>query len=399
MKNIAIINSVYEKSTGKIARGFVEYLRLQGYNAFLCYGYGKKITGNEFYRIDTFLERYIHAFQCRIFGDQGFHSTFATKRLIRFLKKNNIDTIYGIGLHGYYLNEKKIFDYISKNNISFVYIMTEEYPFLGKCGYSDGCQNYKKGCGHCPQLKEYPKSFFFDRTRKIFSMKKEAYSKIAKFIAVGPEYTILAAKKSPLMENKKLFVLDESIDTSFYSPRDTSLLKNKLNISDNKIIIECIAPMSYPRKGCKYFIELARAFEDDDRFVFVHVGYDIDYCKLPRNYIAIGYVSNQDTLAEYYSLADLFVFPSLLDTMPNACLEALSCGTPILCFDVSGMPFLTDEKAGTYVKAKDVDSLVRVVNHTQKKNKEISNYCRCYAIQRYDRKKYYFELTKIGKML
>lgn len=398
MKNIAIVNSVPNKSTGKIATGLYEYLKCKGKKVFFCYGYGEKISREGYYRIDRKYERLFHALKCRLTGIQGSGSKIATLRLITFLKKNNIDTIYGIGLHGYYLNEAMFFEYLIKNDISFIYIMTEEYAYLGKCGYSNGCTNYKTGCGHCPQVREYPKSWFFDRTRKMFKIKSRAYKRMKKVVFVGPEYTIMKARKSPLVKECHLEVIDEAIDTKFYRPRDTYAIEKKLKIQDDKVIIMCIAPLSYKRKGVKYFIELAHMFEYDDRFVFVHVGYDSkSKQKLPRNYIAIDYVNNQDLLAEFYSLADLFVFPSLLDTMPNACLEALACGTPLLCFDISGMSFLGPEGIVTLVKAKDVDALASVVNKTQKKNKCISSKCREYAVARYDTKVYCKKLFDVGE--
>lgn len=43
-----------------------------------------------------------------------------------------------------------------------------------------------------------------------------------------------------------------------------------------------------------------------------------------------------EALAKYYASADVFVFPSLTDTFGNVMLEALSCGTPVAAFDVTG---------------------------------------------------------------
>ena len=123
------------------------------------------------------------------------------------------------------------------------------------------------------------------------------------------------------------------------------------------------------RKGGRYYIDLARRFENDDRFVFVHVGYrNRKEENLPGNFIPIGFVNDMNLLADYFSIGDLFVFPSLLDTMPNACLDALACGTPILCFNISGMPYIANDEIGTFVEPRKVlMNLARVVNSVQKK--------------------------------
>jgi glycosyltransferase involved in cell wall biosynthesis len=277
--------------------------------------------------------------------------------------------------------------------------MVDEYPFLGKCGYSNGCLKYLSGCGHCPQIRSYPTSWFFDRSAEMYKTKRAIYKNLRKAIFVGPEYTVMSSKKSPLMKGIKTEILDEAIDVSVFVPKDTIRLREQLRISESKIVLVCIAPLAYERKGCKYFIEVARRFENNDKFLFVHVGYNGDKSLLPSNYIAIGYVKDQNKLAEYYSLADLFVFPSLLDTMPNACLEALACGSPLLCFNTSGMPYLANETTATFVEARSVEQMVAVITKTRKKTQKIINTCHEYAVNRYDNKKYYAKLTKVAEKI
>lgn len=399
MRNVAIVNSVHKGSTGKIASGLHDYLLQKGYNSFFCYGRGEKRIDRTHYRIDRVFEFYLHALLCRLFGAQGTYSRWATRRLLRFFEKNRIDTIFGIGLHGYYLNEKMFFDHILRNNIRFIYIMTEEYPFLGKCGYSNGCTNYLRGCGRCPQKKEYPRSLFFDRSRHIYSIKQNAYSRLQRTVFVGPEYTIIAAQRSPLMRNIPTQIVDEAIDVRLYYPRDASALRRRLDIAADKIVLVCVAPLSYERKGCIYFMQAAEMLEHDDRFVFVHVGYTGDTSLCPKNYIPIGFEADQSKLAEYYSLADLFVFPSLLDTMPNACLEALACGSPLLCFDISGMPYIADAQTATFIEAKNVPRMVEVIKNTSRKTQATIDRCRAYALRRYDNRKYYEKLVEVGESI
>ena len=334
-------------------------------------------------------------------GLQGYGSIFETRSLVKCLIRKEIDTIFIVSPHGYYLNENILFNYIIENSIKVVYIMVDEYAFLGKCTYSNGCTNYLYGCHDCPQKKGYPRSLFFNTAPVIYRMKDVNYKRLKRICFVGPEYTIIQARKSPLMTNMKMEILDEAIDTNFYRPRDTGLLKKELGIKRNQIVLVCVAPFSYERKGCQYFLELAKRFVDDSHYVFIQVGFDIEVnsINLPNNYIPIGYLKDQSKLAEYYSIGDLFVFPSLLDTMPNACLEAMSAGTPLLCFNISGMPYIADETVATFVEPKNIDQMEAVVRNLEPKTNETIKICREYALKRYDNQKYYAKLYNIAESL
>lgn len=403
MKNVAIINNGDAGSTGNIAKNLQKSLRTKGYNCIFCYGRGDKGNNIDTYRIDSDVELKCHAFFTRVTGRQGFYSNRATLRLLDLFEARKIDTIYIVCIHGYYINEKRLYEYIANKRIRLIHIMIDEYAFTGKCAYCNNCKRYLRGCGHCPNKKEYPATQLFDGSSEVFDMKKTAYAKLQNAIFVGPQFVIDQAKQSPLFydnKNIKLDVLDEAIDTDIFYPRDTRTLRESLGIDTSKTIISCVVPYGggkNDRKGGRFFIELARRFEKDPRFVFVHVGYvKNDTADLPANFIPIGFLKNQDLLAEYFSLGDIFVFPSLLDTMPNACLDALACGTPLLCFSISGMPYVANDEVGTFVEAGNVERLCDVVNTIHPKTDEIIKTCREYALSRYDSKKYNEKLIELG---
>lgn len=401
MKNVAILNTCIGGSTGKIAVGLHEFLLNNGLNSWFCYGREDGEIKEGYHRIECMITVYAHGAFARIVGLQGYASLLSTYRLIRFFRKNEIDTVFIVSPHGYYLNEPLLYSYIYRDNIKTVYIMIDEYAYLGKCGYSSGCTRYMNGCHNCPKIEDYPKSFFFNGAPIIYKMKKKNYNRIKDMLFVGPLYTVTNAGKSNLLKGKRLEVLDEAVNTSLFTPKDNRFLKKELNINEDSTVILCVAPYSNERKGCRFFVELARRFENNPQFVFVHVGFDvsIESVDLPSNYIPIGFIKNQKNLACFYSLGDLFVFPSLLDTMPNACLEALSSGTPLLCFNISGMPFIADETVATFVEPKNVDQMEMVVKKTHQKTKETVDRCRNYALKRYDNQKYFRRLYDLAEKM
>ena len=402
MKNVAIINVLPIKSTGLIARNLYKSLEHNGYNTVFAYAHGKEDNLKCFthsYRIGTKLEYRIHKLLALITGLQGYYSVFATLRFLRFLSKNKIDTVFVLNIHEWYINERMLYNYVAKENLALVNIMIDEYPYLGRCSFAIDCMGFHSGCGKCPSLSRYPQTWFFDRSAKIYKMKQKAYAKMKRAVFVAPEFQVVQSRKSPMMNNIRTVALDESVDLDVYKPKDTSALKRELGIAEDKIVLMSAAPFSDPRKGCKYFLELANKFETDERFVFVHVGFDVEGVETPSNFIKVGYVFDQNKYAEYLSMADLLVFLSFADTLSNTCIAALGCGTPLLCFNISGMPYLGDSSVLTLVEPKNVEQLKQVVDKTGKKSKEKISICRSYAENRYDQKKYNEKLIALAESL
>ena len=68
-----------------------------------------------------------------------------------------------------------------------------------------------------------------------------------------------------------------------------------------------------------------------------------------------------DALAEYYSLADVFVIPSLAENYATVTLESMACGTPVVGFDAGGIPEQLTENKGIVVKTADQGALTEAV--------------------------------------
>jgi len=65
-----------------------------------------------------------------------------------------------------------------------------------------------------------------------------------------------------------------------------------------------------------------------------------------------------EQLPPYYRLADVLVFPSLRDGMPNALLEGMACERAIVASDVGGIPdVVRDPDTAVLVPPGDVDAL------------------------------------------
>lgn len=81
----------------------------------------------------------------------------------------------------------------------------------------------------------------------------------------------------------------------------------------------------------------------------------------PENQIIVtGHVPHKD-LPAYYSLMDVFIHPSLRDGMPNAVLEAMACGVPVIATPVGGvLDVLEDGVNGRTIPVNDAEMLAKV---------------------------------------
>jgi glycosyltransferase involved in cell wall biosynthesis len=74
---------------------------------------------------------------------------------------------------------------------------------------------------------------------------------------------------------------------------------------------------------------------------------------LQKEVVFVGYVDDND-LPALYSLAELFVFPSLYEGFGLPVLEAMACGTPVICSEASSLPEVAGD-AALMVDPLDVD--------------------------------------------
>jgi len=85
----------------------------------------------------------------------------------------------------------------------------------------------------------------------------------------------------------------------------------------------------------------------------------VEALHLEREVVFLGYVPEED-LPALYSLAEVFAYPSLYEGFGLPPLEAMACGTPVVCSDASSLPEVVGS-AGLLVRALDVEGLAEAL--------------------------------------
>src|SRR5690606_11500957 len=89
-----------------------------------------------------------------------------------------------------------------------------------------------------------------------------------------------------------------------------------------------------------------------------------------------GSLNNEIQLAEFYNTCDVFVSPTLEESFGLTILESIACGTPVVAFNVGGIPDIVEHKIHGYLsKYLDSSDLAKGIEwaSTQKNNPRFIN--------------------------
>lgn len=371
------INSHYNQGgAARIVACIHKQLLQDGQESYVAYGRGKKAQDENVYRFNCAPEIYVSAFMSRLTGLNGWGNRMATKRLLKYIDKVNPDVIHMHALHGYYLNFGMLFKYLKKKEIPCVWTFHDCHTFVGNCGYFFDCEKWKEGCGKCPYVHNYPKSQFFDFTAYMWQKKKEYFTGLRDMTVVTPSDWLTAEAKKSFMGKYECLTIRNGIDTqnTFY-PRDKESCRKKYGYKpEDKIVLGIAVGYSDPRKGAKYIIQAAKALKDEAKVILIGWEKQNDHMIQGINNIdTLPATSNLDELAEYYSLADVFVLPSLAENYATVSLEAMACGTPVVGFDAGGIPEQLGDSKGLVVKTGDGQAFTEAIRQTLSSDNELKN--------------------------
>jgi len=375
MKVVQINSECGRGSTGKISVAISELLNAKGVENYIFYSGNHKSDYSNGIMISGKASIRIHQILSRILGDQGFHSSFSTKRLVRRIKKIHPDAILLHNLHGYYLNLEILCKFLSAYKGKVYWTFHDCWPFTGHCAHFtiNNCEKWKNECFECPRKKKYPYSWFFDRSKSLYQKKKSLFNSINNLTVIVPSEWLASKVRDSFLSDKPIQVINNGIDLDVFKPAE-STFRDKYKIYDKKIILGVASVWSY-EKGLDVFNILAKELESSI-YQIVLVGTDgsIDR-NLSSNIISIHRTQNQEELAEIYSVADIFINPTREDNYPSVNMEAIACGTPVITFDTGGCKEIVNDDCGAVVNNNSMDELIRTIVSITENSELIEEQC------------------------
>lgn len=246
-----------------------------------------------------------------------------------------------------------------------VWTMHDMWAATGHCAvaaYSE-CERWRSGCGHCPQLADYP-ALRYDTTSFLWKYKDARYKRSDITVVTPSRWMADRLSQSPLLEHFPIHAIANGLDPTVFRPIPKQIAREALGITwPGKILMFSATRLSAQRKGGRLLSAALNKLDADLRadILLLLVGNaasDLRSALAGFRILEMGNVQNELLMAQCYAASDLFIFPSLAENLPNSLIESLACATPCVCFAVGGCPEIVESlQTGYLATAGDIDDL------------------------------------------
>ena len=209
--------------------------------------------------------------------------------------------------------------------------------------------------------------------QKIIRTEKEMSKEKNLFYVANSELVKNELSQYYAVPPSRIRVIENGIDINSFHPASASkkIASKKKLVLDPTLPVVLFVGSGFQRKGA---FELVEALKLLPKFQAIIIGHDKKIQQLRA--LASGHkiliTGPQDDIQKYLDASDIFCLPSLYDSLPNAALEALCCGLPIvLTKDVGLAPYIEKNRAGVVCK-REKYSIANALTKTLQKRKLLS---------------------------
>lgn len=283
------------------------------------------------------------------------------------------------------------FKRILKNRKPVFWFMHDMFAITGGCHHSFDCTNYQTVCRNCPYREK--KHLSPDLSVLQYKIKKKIYKKYDNLVFIVPsKWLFECTQKSGLTQNKQAFHIPNLIDTSVFKPMSKDIARQLFSLDIKKKIIGFGADSALINhyKGWGYLKDALEILSKYDSLHDMHIEilvFGSNYSKtiadnIPFPVHFLGHLHDEYSLVMVYSCMDIFVIPSLAESFPNTILECLACDTPVVGFNVGGIPDTVNSNTGYLAEYKSSEDLAKGVSLLlKKKNPNVNEYVKSFIAE------------------
>lgn len=270
------------------------------------------------------------------------------------------DVIHIHGIHGF-------LNYLALPLLTIkkptVFTLHDIWPYTGHCAFSYDCTRWQVGCGSCPYPNNHP-AIQKDNTHLEWMLKNWVYKHSKQVIVALSRRNSLEIQKS-ILAHFPVFRIPNGINTDIFTPLEKSTSRSQLGIiTSKKIMMISALNLKDYHKGGDLLLAALQSLPNDIKkgimLLSMGKGGDVIGKASGIEWMDLGFVIDEHKKVLAYSASDVFVHPSRAETLGLVLLESMACGTPLVAFDVGGIPdVLIDGSTGYLSRPEDPVDLSR----------------------------------------
>lgn len=234
-----------------------------------------------------------------------------------------------------------------------VWTFHDSWAFTGGCHVPGSCTLYQKQCGMCPQLAS---TVADDLSRWIWEQKTKRWQHTPITIVTPSHWLAECSRSSSLFGKRRTEVIPNGIDTSQYRPIPMNESRLALGLPQNRklILVSAMNATLDVNKGFRHLKAClqhlaASGWRDKVELLVVGQAAPVTPVNADVPIRFLGVLKDEQSMRQVYSAADVTVLSSIQENLPNSIMESMACGTPVVAFNIGGIPELVDHHVSGYL--------------------------------------------------
>ncbi len=276
--------------------------------------------------------------------------------------KNINNSEYDI-IHLHWINGETIsIEDIGKIKKPIVWTLQDMWPFSGSEHYTFQASQKKNN---------FEKNNIFSNlniSNYAFERKKKAWKNNI-YIVGSSKWITKSAKKSFLMKKNPCITINNTLDTNFWRPISKKKSKKYFKIPNKARVIgfSSLGKNNHFLKGKDLFSSAVNKLKyKKQKIAILSIGDSNNLNGVHNNVEVFNYkrIERDSELRKFYNALDLIVVPSRMEAFGQVASEAISCGVPVVSFNVGGLKDIVIHKKNGYLaKSFDINDLSKGIEY------------------------------------
>lgn len=226
-----------------------------------------------------------------------------------------------------------------------VWTLHDMWSFTGNAAHTFGNNSWKQ-MKNDAVLTKIPPAIGINTGGFLLRQKKNLYGRSSLTIVTPSRWLKELAIQSPVFSGKEIHHIYNGVDTSVFKPADKKQVRKDMGIDPDAPVIIFISHFlgnNNPWKGGNDLLQiLARINSMTSKKITLLMLGEGSHPELTNftnlNIVYKGYLHGDAAVSECLNAADLFIYPTRADNLPNVLVESIACGVPCITFNIGGNP-------------------------------------------------------------